>query len=272
MDDIYDTVRSRYGMVARSKSSCCGPVSSGNEPAHNSCCSQTNTLYARQDIESIPADADMGLGCGNPTAFSSLQKGDVVLDLGSGGGIDCFLASKHVGQEGSVIGVDMTPDMISLARKNAREGNYSNVEFRLGEIENLPAADNSVDVVISNCVINLSPDKPRVFREIYRVLKKAGRMIVSDIVLLKPLPDFIRNDPDAYAACISGALLKEEYVNAIKSAGLRNLTIITEKQFVQWDETNDPLTSHIKANYGVTTEQGREFASSVVSIEVEAVK
>lgn len=171
----------------------------------------------------------MGLGCGNPTALASLEEGEVVLDLGAGGGIDCFLAAIAVGKTGRVIGVDMTPEMLQRARDNARNGGYDNVEFRLGEIENLPVADSTADAVISNCVINLSPDKVRVFNEAYRVLKPGGRVMVSDIVLTRELAEDIRNSLAAYAGCVAGASLKEDYLATIARAGFESVEIVSEQ-------------------------------------------
>jgi len=210
--------------------SCCDPQEAVSAA---SCCSPQDTFskvigYKDEELGEIPDGANLGLGCGNPTALASLKEGEVVLDLGSGGGIDCFLAANAVGQSGRVIGIDMTPEMLERARENARKGGYTNVEFRLGEIENLPVADNSVDVVISNCVINLSLDKNRVFKEAYRALKPSGRVMVSDIVLLKDLPESVRNDMTAWACCIGGANMKEEYLGTIEAAGFQELQVISE--------------------------------------------
>ncbi|GIW15863.1 MAG: hypothetical protein KatS3mg063_1716 [Tepidiforma sp.] len=215
--------------------SCCSPAA----PAENSCCGEESLaqddvvisriadLYRNADISDLPATVtDVAFGCGNPTAIAALEPGQVVLDLGSGGGIDCFLAAKMVGPAGRVIGVDMTPEMIRLARKNAEKVGAPNVEFRLGEIENLPVADESVDVIISNCVINLSPDKPRVFREAFRVLKPGGRLQVSDIVWTRPVPEEIRSDMEKWAGCIAGALLESEYLDHIRAAGFVDVTSV----------------------------------------------
>jgi len=198
-----------------------------------SCCSPQQAVskavgYTDEQLGAIPDGADLGLSCGNPTTLASLQEGEVVLDLGSGGGIDCFLAASKVGRNGRVIGVDMTPEMVERARENASKGNYGNVDFRLGEIEHLPVADNSVDVVISNCVINLSPDKAQVFKEAYRVLRPGGRVMVSDIVLLKELPDAIKSSVAAYTGCIAGASRKEDYLATIASAGFQDVEIVSE--------------------------------------------
>ena len=257
-DEIRKAVRERYAEVAiqekLSGQSCCGSQESSGEfsccgsqestgefsccaPQESAgtagCCSPLDVAsraigYSDKDLGAIPQGANMGLGCGNPTAMASLKKGEVVLDLGSGGGIDCFLAAEKVGGSGRVIGVDMTPEMIELARENIRKVGSENVEFRLGEIENLPLADHSVDVIISNCVINLSLDKKRVFEESYRVLRPGGRVMVSDIVLLKELPESVKNSMAAYAGCIAGAAMKEDYLATITGAGFKEVEIVSE--------------------------------------------
>lgn len=192
-----------------------------------SCCGSINMVeevskqigYSESDINAVPEGANLGLGCGNPIALASLKEGETVLDLGSGAGFDCFLAARKVGKNGKVIGVDMTPEMIEKARENKQKGDYDNVEFRLGEIESLPVADNSVDIIISNCVITLSPEKDRVFQEAFRVLKPGERIMVSDLVLLKEIPRVVRNSIEAYVSCIAGASFKDEYLERIKEAG-----------------------------------------------------
>ncbi|TKJ41918.1 arsenite S-adenosylmethyltransferase, partial [Candidatus Aerophobetes bacterium Ae_b3b] len=214
----------------------------------------------------------LGLGCGNPVALASLKEGEIVLDLGSGAGFDCFLAANKVGRKGRVIGVDMTAEMIEKARENAQKGSYQNVEFRLGEIENLPAADSSVDIVISNCVINLSPDKRKVFREAFRVLKPGGRLMISDLVLLKELPDFIKNSVEAYIGCLSGAMMRDEYLGAIKTAGFQELRIIDETSFPIEYMANDPTAKAIMENLNIPPEKVKEIANSVISIKIYAVK
>ncbi len=216
--------------IASSASCCCGPQQAAQVV---SCCSPQQSVsravgYTDEQLGTIPDGADLGLGCGNPTALASLKEGEVVLDLGSGGGIDCFLAAGAVGKSGRVIGVDMTPEMIERARENARKDDFTNVDFRLGEIEYLPVADNSVDVVISNCVINLSPDKAQVFKETYRALRPGGRVMVSDIVLLKELPDAVKSSVAAYTGCIAGASKKEDYLAVIASAGFQDVEVISE--------------------------------------------
>ncbi len=203
--------------------------------------------YSAEELQAIPEAARMGLGCGNPTALASLKEGEVVLDLGAGGGIDCFLAAVAVGKTGKAIGVDMTPEMLHRARDNARSGGYDNVEFRLGEIENLPVADGTVDAVISNCVINLSPDKERVFNEAYRVLKPGGRVMVSDIVLTKELPEDIRNSLEAYAGCVAGASRKEDYLATIAGAGFENVEVVSEQAFGLGDMEGAILSVSVRA-------------------------
>jgi SAM-dependent methyltransferase len=204
--------------------------------------------------------------------MASLKEGETVLDLGSGAGFDCFLAANRVGKTGHVIGVDMTPDMLEKARANARKGGYDNAEFRLGEIENLPVADNSVDVIISNCVINLSPDKVRVFEEAFRVLKPGGRLMVSDIVLLKKLPDFVRESVSGYVGCISGAILKKDYISAIEGRGFRDVKIIDETLFPIDCMANDPTAQAIIKEKKITAAEIRDIENSVVSVKVSAVK
>ncbi len=205
-------------------------------------------------------------------ALASLKEGETVLDLGSGAGFDGFLAANKVGRKGKVIGVDMTPEMIEKARENAKKGNYDNVEFRLGEIENIPAADNSVDVVISNCVINLAPDKRRVFKEAFRVLRPGGRLMVSDLVLLKELPEVIKNSVEAYIGCLSGAIVKDEYLKAIKNAGFRDVRIMDEAHYPVEFMTNDPNAKAIIENFNIPVEAVKEIAESIVSIKVHGIK
>jgi SAM-dependent methyltransferase len=219
----------------------------------------------------VPDGANLGLGCGNPLAHAELKEGEVVVDLGSGAGFDCFLAARKVGPSGRVIGVDMTPEMIERARANARKGGYSNVEFRLGEIEHLPVADNFTDMIISNCVINLSTDKPQVFREALRVLKAGGRLMVSDLVLLRPLPEGVRASVEAYAGCISGALLKEDYLGAMTEAGFREVEL--EGEALYSIGSSNPDASELAAlAEGLPAEEAAAAAGSVVSIQVRAVK
>lgn len=220
-------VKDRYGRIA-SKNTCCCP-SCGTAP---DLVEQARAMgYSEEEIKSMPADAVMGLGCGNPTALAELKEGETVLDLGSGGGLDVFLAANKVGEKGKVIGVDMTSEMVERAKENAQKGNYKNVEFRLGEIENLPVEDDSVDIIISNCVINLSPDKLATFKEAFRVLKPNGRILISDLVTEGELPDEIRRSFDAWAECIAGALEKQEYLDTVKKAGFRNVEIVNQHTY-----------------------------------------
>jgi len=261
-DDIRQQVRESYAEVAEASNSgsCCG--------VESSCCgvsddTSINTListrmgYSEEDLENVPSGADMGLGCGNPRAIASLKEGEVVLDLGSGGGFDAFLAAQEVGVKGHVIGVDMTPTMISKARKNAEKGKFSQVEFRLGEIEHLPVADNTVDVIISNCVINLSPNKAQVFRDAFRVLKAGGRLAISDVVATCEMPDEMKNDPALYAGCMAGASLMDDLVEMIQAAGFQQVVVEPK------DETREFIRDWAP---------GRGVEDYVVSARIEAVK
>ncbi|MGE5196942.1 MAG: arsenite methyltransferase [Deltaproteobacteria bacterium] len=253
--DIKTQVREGYGKIARQGSSCC-PTSS--------CCGDSGLVknisktvgYTEEEIGAVPEGANLGLGCGNPVAIASLKEGDIVLDLGSGAGFDAFLAAQRVGKKGRVIGVDMTPEMLNKARANAEKGGYKNVEFRSGEIEKLPVEDNSIDVIISNCVINLSPDKEAVFKEAHRVLKSGGRLMVSDLVLAKDLPKEIKDSVEAYVGCIAGAILKDEYLNFIRIAGFQDIKVISESSYPV-----DAMFDNLK-----------EAQDAVVSIKVSAVK
>jgi arsenite methyltransferase len=235
---IHDVVQKAYGEIARRQSSCCQPK--------QSCCGDSKP-YTVPD-HPVP-EAELGLSCGNPLAFGYINTGDIVLDLGSGAGKDVFLAAQKVGDAGRAIGVDMTPDMLALARKNAvkffQATGLSNVEFREGKIESLPLEDASVDVVISNCVINLSSDKPKVFREVHRVLKPGGRMIVSDIVLNRELPAEARTDDDLYSACIAGALLRQDYLKAIRDAGFTKVEILSDTTYKSSQACDDPVTGGV---------------------------
>jgi arsenite methyltransferase len=231
-----------------------------------------NIGYTDEDLNAVPDGANLGLGCGNPVALASLKEGETVLDLGSGAGIDCFLAAAKVGKTGKVIGVDMTPDMLDKARENARKSGCKNVEFRLGEIENLPAADNSVDVIISNCVINLAPDKKRVFGEAFRVLKPGGRLMVSDLVLLQPLPDFLKESVEAYVGCVAGASIKKNYLADIKAAGFKKVKIDKEDVYPIDDLLDDQVAKIMIKELKIEGAKLIELAKSVVSVKVSAVK
>jgi ubiquinone/menaquinone biosynthesis C-methylase UbiE len=270
--EIKRIVREGYANRVQSKSSCCAPT--------QTCCGSgdaTRTIskaigYTEKEMDSVPDSANLGLGCGNPIALASLIEGETVLDLGSGAGFDCFLAANRVGKSGKVIGVDMTPEMIEKARENAEKGGYQNVEFRLGEIESLPAADNSIDIIISNCVVNLSPDKKKVFREAFRVLKPGGRLMVSDIVLLKELPDFIRKSVAAYVGCISGALMKAEYLATITEAGFQEVQVLDEAIFPIDCMANDPTVKAVINKMDLSADEIKDTANSVASIKVRGIK
>jgi len=271
-EDIRKAVREGYAKVVKQGSSCCTPAPS--------CCGSTELIqdiskkigYTDVELEAVPEGANLGLGCGNPVALASLKQGETVLDLGAGAGFDCFLAAVRVGDGGRVIGVDMTPEMLEKARDNAKKGNYTNVEFRLGEIEHLPIADNSVDAVISNCVINLSPDKKGVFAEAFRVLRPGGRLMISDIVLLKELPAFIKDSLEAYIGCVSGAMLKDEYLKAVREAGFQDVTIMGETAFPAELIISDPTAKEIIKRLKAGPERVGEVAESVVSIKVSGIK
>jgi len=252
-EKIKEHVKRRYGEIAKTEcsscsSSCCSSSSCGPPPRYIA----WKLGYSPDDIESVPEASVLGLGCGNPVALASLKEGETVLDLGSGGGIDVFLASKKVGPTGKVIGVDMTEEMLKRAKATASKHGYMNVEFRLGEIEALPVKDESVDVVISNCVINLAPDKLKVFQEAYRVLKPNGRLMVSDLVTEGELPENVRNSFDAWAGCIAGALEKGDYLEKIKQAGFQNVKVVSQKPY--------------------TIEVSPVVRGKIVSIQVEAHK
>ncbi len=270
-EKVKKLVRNRYAKVAKSNGSCCA--------SNVSCCSaptneQVSKMigYSEEEMNSVPEGANLGLGCGNPTALASLKEGERVLDLGSGAGFDCFLAAKKVGKQGKVIGVDMTPEMLDKARTNAKKGKYTNVEFRLGEIENLPVADNSVDVVISNCVINLAPNKKRVFEEAFRVLSPKGRLMVSDIVLLRELPESIQKNVEAYAGCIAGAELKDKYLELIRKAGFQEVKVLEEKTYpLEYIVSESTLKEAIKMA-SMTEEEVKEAANIVVSMKVSAIR
>jgi len=266
-EEIKKLVKEGYGKVVSKKHSCCDLGSVHSQKIDFTEKISKKIGYTDEDIGSVPEESNLGLGCGNPLALASLKEGDSVLDLGSGAGFDCFLASNKVGKTGKVIGVDMTPEMIEKARANAKKGNYENVEFRLGEIENLPVEDNSIDVIISNCVVNLAPDKRKVFEESFRVLKPGGSLMVSDIVLLKELPDFIKNSEHAYINCIAGAVKKDDYIGAIKEAGFSEVAILDEISLPFESMGNDPAAKAIIEDLNIPVEKLQEVANSVVSVK-----
>jgi len=269
--NVKAAVREHYASVVRESGAGCGCG-----PAAISCCGPTSAPvkqskelgYTEQDLAAVPDGSNLGLGCGNPLAFAALKPGDVVVDLGSGAGIDCFLAAGKVGDSGRVIGVDMTHEMLDRARRNAAEDGYTNVEFRLGEIENLPVADRTADMVISNCVINLSTDKPRVFGEALRVLKPGGRLMVSDLVLSKPLPEKVRRSVEAYVGCIAGALLKDEYLAAIRGAGFEGVEVLAESVYPIGSSNPDASELAVLGAEGLSPEDIRITAESVISLKV----
>jgi arsenite methyltransferase len=271
-EEIKKYVRDRYARAANQGSSCCQPASSCCGGGRETDIISKSIGYTDQDLKVVPEGANLGLGCGNPLALASLREGETVLDLGSGAGFDCFLAARQVGKGGRVIGVDMTPEMLDKARGNAKKGDITNVEFRLGEIENLPVADNQVDIVISNCVINLSPAKERVFQEAYRVLKPGGRLMVSDIVLRNELPEEIRTSVAAYTACVAGAETRENYLGAIRGAGFQEIQILDETVFPTKVLASDPTGQEIVKNLNLTPQKAKELAQSVLSVKVSAVK
>jgi arsenite methyltransferase len=261
-DGIRDAVRERYARVAEGST----------PPAADDVASAVG--YGAQDLQAVPEGANLGLGCGNPVALAALRPGEVVLDLGSGAGFDVFLAAAAVGQEGRVIGVDMTPQMIAKAQENARKVGSGNTEFRLGTIEDLPVEDDEVDVVISNCVINLSTDKPKVFREAFRVLRPGGRLMVSDIVLGMPLPERVRASVDAYVGCVGGASVKGDYLQAIADAGFTDVEVVGHTDataLLAAAQPSDPLVAEMLAAFGDAEELRRHLASAG-SIKVSARK
>jgi len=270
-DKIKKIVKEGYAKVATQSASCC---------SGSSCCGGANLAkdisktigYSDKEMNAVPDGANLGLGCGNPVAIASLKEGEVVLDLGSGAGFDAFLASPKVGKTGRVIGVDMTPEMIKKARANANKGNYTNVEFRLGEIEKLPVEDNSIDVIISNCVINLSPDKESVFNEAFGVLKPGGRLMVSDLVLVKELPEIIKESVEAYVGCLAGAIMKDDYLSYIKKSGFKNIEVVSETSYPIEAMANDITAQVVKNNLGIKQKDLKDVENSVVSIKVSALK
>lgn len=276
MADIHESVRDRYRHAA-TRASCCEGASgpddeccggdAGTDETTPCCGSSPSTTfgYTIDELRSLPDGADLALGCGNPTALAGLQEGEVVVDLGSGGGIDCFLAAARVGANGRVIGVDMTPEMIELARRNAEKAGASNVEFRLGEIEHLPIADATADVVISNCVINLAPDKAPVLAEAHRVLAPGGRLLVSDLVLDDPLPDRLRGNMALLTGCIAGAMLRDEFLNAIRGAGFVDVRVEAESEYLKLDHL-----ASLARHAGIADEDAALIASRLRSASISA--
>ncbi len=263
-----DFIKKIYGSIAKgTKKGCCETTTS--------CCSGTKVSqrigYSKEELDLIPKESDMGLGCGNPVALASLQEGETVVDLGSGGGIDVFLAAKRVGNRGRVIGIDMTEEMIKKAKKNVKKSGFKNVEFKLGDIENIPLENNIADCVISNCVINLASDKQKVFNEAFRVLKPGGRLMVSDMVLIRDLPEKILNSTEMYTGCIAGALKKEDYLSKIRNSGFNNITIVKEDAISLLDYIgSDKVVSESVKD--MSKDEINSISSAVVSIKISAKK
>jgi arsenite methyltransferase len=270
--EIKRAVREGYARIAKQATSyyasrsCCGCADVPQEISKR-------LGYTDEEIMAAPPESNLGLGCGNPVALASLNEGEIVLDMGAGAGFDCFLASTRVGEKGKVIGVDMTSEMVDKARANAKKGGYTNIDFRQGDLENMPVADDYVDVVISNCVINLVPNKNRAFKEAFRVLKPGGRLAVSDVVLIKELPDFVKKSTEAYIGCLAGAVMRDEYLDVIRSVGFKDIKVVEEAAFpieslVCCDSSGPAIINMPK----VSQQQLRDVAGSVLSIKVSAVK
>ena len=265
--EIKEVVKEKYSKLAKVSKSCCCPTDDATNRAY------VEALYGKDEIESLSKEVtDISMGCGNPTAIANLKPGEVVLDLGSGGGIDAFLAAKKVGPQGKVIGLDMTEEMIHKAQENAKKLGLTNVEFKLGEMEGIPLPDESVDVIISNCVINLSPDKDSVFREIFRVLKPRGRMAVSDIVTQSKLPKFITQNVEAWTSCVGGALKEKDYLDKIQNAGFSNISIeskhiYTHDEISMFKETDSTIFEKPLSQNEIKAVEGK-----IASIRVTAEK
>jgi SAM-dependent methyltransferase len=259
-DQVKEIVRKGYAKIAKTERSCCTPTTS------------KGIGYSEAELNSVPEGADLNLGCGNPVAIASLKEGEIVIDLGSGGGLDCFLAANKVGEKGKVIGVDMTPEMVDKARENLRKSKHRNIELRLGEIENLPVADNTGNVVISNCVINLSPDKRRVFEEAFRVLRPGGRLMISDIVLLRELPERVKRSVQAYIGCIAGAVKKERYLELIEEAGFQDVRIMEEIPYPIDFAAENPTSKGTREKAKTKSRRPETSSNSIASIKVYGLK
>ena len=264
--DLKTTVRRAYGKIALDADASCCNGGCGTDQVSE------RIGYSQEDLASLPDGADMGLGCGNPVALASLREGDAVLDLGSGAGIDCFLAAQAVGPSGRVVGVDLSPEMIDRARANAASAGYANVEFRLGDLESLPVDDNSMDLVISNCVINLVPSRTQVYREALRVLKPGGRVSVSDMVQTVPLPDALLDTETAKVGCISAVVTTESYLASLSEAGFDEVRIESEIPYPPDLGLEERLIEGLRDEQGIPEEAVRAAARSLVSIAVTAVK
>jgi len=261
---IYEQVREAYTAVATRTVSCCGTAAIDTERVARA------VGYSDADLSAVPAEANLGVGCGNPAAIAGLRPGDAVLDLGCGAGFDVFLAARRVGATGRVIGVDMTDAMLERARANAYKGGFTNVEFRSGRIEQLPVDDESIDVVISNCVINLSPDKRRVFREAFRVLRPGGRLAVSDLVLDRPLPPALRECVAAWVGCVAGAMLRRDYLEAIGDAGFRNAHIVEELDYAGVVDVQTPEIRSAAERAGLSSDDIAMALASLKSLKISA--
>jgi arsenite methyltransferase len=264
-NNIRNLVKSGYTDIAHRSCSCCGSCAPAGEIS-------SQIGYSDEELQAVSAGSNLGLGCGNPVALASLLPGERVLDLGSGAGFDCFLAANAVGPEGRVIGIDMTPAMIERGREHARTSGVTNVEFRLGKIEEIPVEDDAVDVIISNCVINLSPEKDRVFREGFRVLRPGGRMMISDLVLVKPLPQALISSAAAYIGCLSGAIIKDAYLRLISDAGFEEITIMEEGRYPIECMANDTSSDALNKDFVILPEVLAEARESVSSIKIRAIK
>jgi len=269
--EIKRAVKEGYARIAKqatsyySSRSCCGCADIPEEISKR-------MGYSEEEISAAPPESNLGLGCGNPVALASLEEGETVLDMGAGAGFDCFLASSRVGGSGKIIGVDITSEMVEKARANARKAGYTNIDFRQADLENMPVADSYMDVVISNCVINLIPNKNMVFREAFRVLKPGGRLAVSDVVLTKELPEFVKSSSKAYIGCLAGAIMKDEYLNIIREVGFSEVDVVAESSFPVESllcETAGPAVIEMPS---ISEEQQKEVADSVLSIKVSAHK
>lgn len=269
--EIKRAVKEGYARIAKQATSyyasrsCCGCADIPEEISKR-------LGYTEEEIQEAPMGSNLGLGCGNPVALASLKEGEIVLDMGAGAGFDCFLASTRVGPTGMVIGVDITSEMVDKARANSRKGGYTNIDFRQGDLENMPVADNYVDVVISNCVINLVPNKRMVFKEAFRVLKPGGRLAVSDVVLLRELPDFVTSSTEAYIGCLAGAIMNDEYLEIIRDVGFRDVKVAAETSFPIESLLSETTGSDSIKSPKISAEQLNLIASSVLSIKVGATK
>ncbi len=272
---VKQSVIDSYGKLAKSKKNpllaklfaCCDISANAKQVAEN-------IGYSKEDLDQTPADANLGVGCGNPSALLKIKEGETVIDLGSGAGFDAFIVSKNVGQNGKVIGVDLSDDMLGLARKNARKGDYKNVEFIKGDIEALPLEDSIADHIISNCVINLSLNKDKVYKEAFRILKNSGTISISDIVLEKELPDFIKDSLAGHIACVSGAEKLDNYLQYVKDAGFKNIKIESKSEFPLELMLSDPQVMRVakEMNFNLDSEEAKEIASRVTSISLSATK